>query len=118
MRESQEMGDTEVVGVDVVEQVRGLVGDLTDDEAALMRAMTSPEPADGASIEHLFDLVDLLSTIRHDEVMAEYVFAIAPSWDGTVEALLVAGRITTAFSRYELERRVPELVGAGPSDPR
>ena len=42
-------------------------------------------------MEHLFDLVDLLSTIRDDEAMAEYVFAIAPRWDGTVEDP-VAGR--------------------------
>ena len=53
--------------------------------------------------EHLFDLVDLLATIRDDEAMAEYVYAIAPGWDGTIETLLLGGRVTTAFTRFELE---------------
>lgn len=105
MGETRLMSDTDVVG-----QVRGLVGDLTEDEAALVRAVTPPELTGAPGVEHLLDLVDLLSTIRHDEAMAEYVFAIAPGWDGTVEALLLAGRVTTAFSRYELERRVPQVA--------
>jgi hypothetical protein len=32
------------------------------------------------------------------------VYAIAPHWDGSIEALLVGARVTTAFARYELER--------------
>jgi hypothetical protein len=35
--------------------------------------------------------------------MAEYVYAIAPGWDGTIETLLLGGRVTTAFARIELE---------------
>ena len=35
--------------------------------------------------------------------MAEYVYAIAPGWDGTIETLLLGGRVTTAFTRFELE---------------
>ena len=68
--------------------------------------------------EHLFDLVDLLTTIRFDEAMAEYVYAIAPGWDGTIETLLLGGRVTTAFTRFELENcgagRTPS-VRAGPA---
>jgi hypothetical protein len=105
------MGERQAIGdAGVVEQVRSLVGELTDDEAALVRTVTPPEVADDPSIGHLFDLVDLLSTIRYDEAMAEYVFAIAPRWDGTIEALLLAGRVTTACSRYELGRRVSEVA--------
>ena len=96
--------------VDLVEQVSRLVGALSDDEAALVRTVTPPAEVGAPSMEHLFDLVDLLSTIRGDEALAEYVFAIAPRWDGTVEALVLAGRVTTACSRYELERRVVEIV--------
>ena len=62
-------------------------------------------------IEHLFDLVDLLATIRDDEAMADYVYAIAPEWDGSIETLLLGGRVTTALTRYELEHRVPAGVG-------
>ena len=60
---------------------------------------------EAAEVEHLFDLVDLLATIRSDEAMAEYVYAIAPGWDGTIETLLLGGRVTTAFTRFELESR-------------
>ena len=44
-----------------------------------------------------------MTTVRDDEAMAEYVYAIAPGWDGTIETLLLGGRVTTAFSRYALE---------------
>lgn len=105
------MSETQVINdADVVEQVRGLVGGLSDDEAALVHTVTPHDAAGAPSMEHLLDLVDLLSTIRDDEAMAEYVFAIAPGWDSTVEALLLAGRVTTACSRYELECRVPEIA--------
>ena len=63
-------------------------------------------------VEHLFDLVDLLATIRSDEAMAEYVYAIAPGWDGSIETLLLGGRVTTAFNRCTLEHRAPEPVVA------
>ena len=59
--------------------------------------------------EHLKDLVDLLTTVRDDEAMAEYVYAIAPAWDGTIETLLLGGRVTTAFSRFTLESSGAEL---------
>jgi hypothetical protein len=95
---------------DVVQQVRGLFGALSDDEVALVRAVTPPEVAAEPGMEHLFEVMDLLSTIRKDEAMAEYVFAVAPRWDGTIAALLLAGWVTTACSRYELGRRVPELA--------
>jgi hypothetical protein len=54
-------------------------------------------------VEHRLDLVNLLTTIREDEAMAEYVYAIAPRWDGTIESLILGGRVTTAFARSELE---------------
>ncbi len=98
----------------VVREIRTLVGPLTDDEAALVRTLTPAdiaERAQKAKVEHLADLVDLFATIRSDEAMADYVYAIAPTWDGTTETLLLAGRVTTAFARYELERRAPACVG-------
>jgi hypothetical protein len=105
MSELPAHGDT-----DVVEQVHGLVGRLSGDEVALVHSVTPPGQVADPSMEHLFELVDLLSTIRRDEAVAEYVFAIAPRWDGTIEGLLVAARVTTACSRHELGRRVPELA--------
>jgi hypothetical protein len=94
----------------VVRDIRRLVGELTDDEAALVRTLTPPELPQSAMVGHLFDLVDLLATIRYDEAMAEYVYAIAPEWDGSIETLLLASRVTTAFARYELQQRMPALV--------
>jgi hypothetical protein len=87
----------------VVDFVRELVGTLTEDEAALVRTLTPADLEGTASAEHLSDVVDLLATVRDDEAMAEYVYAIAPGWDGTIETLLLGGRVTTAFSRLELE---------------
>ncbi|MGO8826654.1 MAG: hypothetical protein ACLQU9_15655 [Acidimicrobiales bacterium] len=95
----------------VVGEIRGLVGELTEDETALVRTLTPVDLADTAKVEHVFDLVDLLTTIRSDEGLADYVYAIAPGWDGSIEMLLLGGRVTTAFARYELEHRVPERVG-------
>jgi hypothetical protein len=98
------MGDTYTMDdVSVVRDIRALVGELTEDEAALVRALTPADLAEAAEVEHLFDIVDVLATIRYDEAMAEYVYAIAPGWDGTIETLLLGGRVTTAFTRYELE---------------
>jgi hypothetical protein len=87
----------------VIESVEERVGKLTDDEAALVRTLSPADLADTDGSEHLKDLVALVATVRHEEAMAEYVYAIAPGWDSTIESLLVAGRVTTAFSRFELE---------------
>jgi hypothetical protein len=32
------------------------------------------------------------------------VYAIAPEWDGSIEMLVLAGRLSTAVERYELTR--------------
>ena len=90
----------------VVHEMRGLAGELTEDEAALVRTLTPPDLPATAMVGQLFDLVDVLTTIRGDEAMADYVYAIAPGWDGTIETLLLAGKVTTACLRHELERRV------------
>jgi hypothetical protein len=98
----------------VVREIQTLVGALTDDETALVRTLTPAdieESAETAQVQHLADLIDLFATIRSDETMADYVYAIAPMWDGTIEALLVAGRVTTVFNRCEIERRTPAYAG-------
>jgi hypothetical protein len=95
----------------VVREMRGLVGELTQDEAALVRTLTPAELAGPAMAGHLFELVDVLATIRDEEAMAEYVYAIAPEWDGTIESLLLAAQVTTACARFEIERCVPAGVG-------
>ncbi len=102
------MGNTDSLDeAPLVREIQGLVGELTEDETALVRTLAPSELSRTAAVEHLFDLVDLLATIRSDEAVAEYVYAIAPSWDGTIETLLLAARVTTAFTRYELERGEP-----------
>ena len=93
----------------VVRDVREQVGGMTDDEVALVRTLTPADLAETARVEHLKDLVDLVTTMRDDEAIAEYVYAIAPGWDGTIETLLLGGRVTTAFSRFELESCGAEL---------
>jgi hypothetical protein len=106
------MGDTcTLEDTPVVGEVRGLIGELTDDEVALVRTLTPEEFTEMEMVGHLFDLVDLLATIRYDESLAEYVYAIAPCWDGSIEMLLLGGRVSTACARYQVERRVPQLVG-------
>jgi hypothetical protein len=94
----------------VIRDIAERVGRLTDDEVALVRTLTPADLAETARAEHLKDLVDLLTTVRDDEAMAEYVYAIAPGWDGTIETLLLGGRVTTAFSRFELESCGAELA--------
>jgi len=94
----------------VVREIAGRVGQLTDDEAALVRTLTPADQFEAAKVEHLLDLVAMLTTIRSDEAMAEYVYAIAPRWDGTIETLLLGGRVTTAFTRLELENCGAERV--------
>ena len=96
----------------VIRDIAERVGRLTDDEVALVRTLTPADLAETARAEHLKDLVDLLTTVRDDEAMAEYVYAIAPAWDGTIETLLLGGRVTTAFSRFELESCGAELSAA------
>jgi len=105
------MGDIDTLdGARVVHDTQALIGQLTDDEVALVRTLTPGELTGQARVEHLFDLVDLVTTIRSDEALADYVYAIAPDWDGSVDLLLLGGRVTTAFVRYELEH-VPARVG-------
>ena len=87
-------------------RVRELVGPLTDDEAALVRTLTPADLHARRPVEHLFDLVDLLRTMRGDEAMADYVYAIAP--DGTApSSRCCSGRVTTAFAKLELEQLRP-----------
>ena len=102
----------------IIERIEGRVGRLTDDEVALVRTLTPADLAGAAVVEHLKDLFDLLQAVRDEEAMAEYIYAIAPSWDGTVESLLVGGRVTTAFSRFELERCGMAAAAAVTAAPR
>ena len=88
----------------VVRAMRSRVGEVSEDEAALVRTLTPARLGGLAETAHLLDLVDMLSTIRADEAMRDYVFAIAPTWDGTIETLLLGGRVTTALTRFELSR--------------
>jgi hypothetical protein len=88
----------------VVREVARLAGPLTGDEAALVRTLTPAGLSTRDAGAHHVELVALLSAIRADEALSDYVYAIAPDWDGSIEALLVGGRVTTAFARYELER--------------
>jgi hypothetical protein len=87
----------------IVREITARVGPLTDDEAALVRTLSPADQPETAKVEHRLDLVNLVTTIREDEAMAEYVYAIAPGWDGTIETLILGGRVTTAFARSELE---------------
>ena len=96
-------------GAAVIRDIAERVGSLTDDEVALVRTLTPADLAETARAEHLKDLVVLLTTVRDDEAMAEYVYAIAPAWDGSIETLLLGGRVTTAFSRFTLESSGAEL---------
>ncbi len=105
------MGDRYTLEEALVRDIKGLIGGVTDDEAALVRTLTPPDMTRPAMVEHLLDLVDVLTTIRSDEAMAEYVYAIAPHWDGGTEMLLLGARVTTAFHRCTLEQVAPERVG-------
>ena len=86
----------------IVREIRGLIGPLSQDEAALVRALTPADLSWSDTIQHLFDLADLLATVRADEAMADYIYAIAPEWDGTIDLLVLAGRLSTAVARYDL----------------
>src|ERR1700722_12573686 len=61
----------------IIERMQGRVGRLTDDEVALVRTLTPADLAGTQAAEHLKDLFDLLTTVRNEEAMAEYVYAIA-----------------------------------------
>jgi hypothetical protein len=88
----------------IVREISGLIGPLSNDESALVRALTPANLSWGETIQHLFALVDLLATIRSDEAMADYVYAFAPEWDDSIESLVLGGRLSTAVARYELMR--------------
>jgi hypothetical protein len=90
----------------IVREVREMAGGLTEDEAALVRMLTPGDLHVLALAEHKLDLVELLETIRSDEAMADYVFAIAPDWDGTIESLLLGAKVTTILTNHQLEQRV------------
>ena len=112
------MGEANTMdGHRVVHEMQGLIGELTDDEAALVRTLTPGRLTAPETIEHLFDLVDLITTVRYDEALADYVYAIAPEWDDSVGLLLLGGRVTTALARYELERHVPARSAEQPARP-
>lgn len=87
----------------IMAEIAARIGSLTEDESALVRTLSPADQPETAKVEHLLDLVDLLGAVREDGAVAEYVYAIAPGWDGTIETLLLGGRVTTAFARIELE---------------
>ena len=90
----------------IVREVRGLIGELTEDEAALVRTLTPAELSGMQLTRHLFELVNLLSTIRYDDAMAEYVYAIAPEWDGDIDTLLLGAQVTTMLFECQVARSV------------
>ena len=101
------MGLGEIHAIDeapIVREMQGLIGPLTDDEAALVRALTPADLSWSEMVQHMFELVDLLATVRRDEEMADYVYAIAPQWDDSIELLVLAGAISTAVEHHELAR--------------
>jgi hypothetical protein len=88
----------------VVREVAGQAGGLTEDEAALVRMLTPARLSGTDMAAHQAELVAVLAAMRSDEALADYVYAIAPEWDGSIEALVVGGRLTTLYARYELAR--------------
>jgi hypothetical protein len=86
----------------VVRETGRLAGGLSEDEAALVRALTPARLGPQEMSAHQAELLALLVAIRADEPLADYVYAIAPDWDGSIEALLVGGRVTNAFARHAL----------------
>jgi hypothetical protein len=90
----------------IVREVREMAGGLSEDEAALVRMLTPSDLHVLALAEHKLDLVELLETIRSDEAMADYVYAIAPNWDGTIESLLLGAKVTTILTNHQLETLV------------
>ena len=88
----------------IVREMQGLIGPLSNDEAALVRALTPADLSCTEMVQHMFNLVDLLATVRRDEAMADYGYAIAPEWDDSIELLVLAGRVSTAVERHEVAR--------------
>ena len=86
----------------IVREMQGLIGPLTNDEAALVRALTPADLSRTEMVQHMFLLADLMATVRSDEEMADYVYAIAPEWDDSIELLVLAGRLSSAVERHEL----------------
>jgi hypothetical protein len=101
------MGVGEIHTIDeapIVREMQGLIGPLTSDEAALVRALTPADLSCGEMVQHLFQLADLVATVRRDDAIGDYVYAIAPEWDDSIELLVLAGAISTAVERHELAR--------------
>jgi hypothetical protein len=88
----------------IVREMQGLIGPLTGDEGALVRALTPADLSCTAMVQHMFQLADLVATVRRDEELADYIYAIAPEWDYSIELLVLAGAISTAVERHELAR--------------
>jgi len=88
----------------VVREVGRLAGGLTEDEAALVRTLTPARLCAQDMAAHQAELVAVLAVIRADESLADYVYAIAPEWDGSIELLVLAGRVSSAVERHELAR--------------
>jgi hypothetical protein len=91
----------------IVREVQALVGELNEDEAALVRTLTPSELARNLTVEHLIDLVDLVARVRTDQSLADYIYAMAPNWDGTIETLVLGARVTTMLINLQLEQGVP-----------
>ncbi len=94
----------------IVREIRDQVGGLSQDEAALVRMLTPRGLVPPAQAEHTLEMVDLIETIRADEATADYVFAIAPDWDGTIETLLLGAKVTTLFANQQID--FPPLLPA------
>jgi hypothetical protein len=88
----------------IVREMQGLIGPLTGDEAALVRALTPSDLSGGEVVQHLFQLADLVAAVRRDDAMADYVYAFAPEWDDSIELLVLAAAISTAVERHDLAR--------------
>ena len=88
----------------IVREMQGLIGPLSNDEAALVRALTPADLSCTEMVQHMFHLVDLMATVRRDEVMADYVYAFAPQWDDSIELLVLAAQLNAALERHELAR--------------
>jgi hypothetical protein len=88
----------------VVRAARRRVGELTQDEAALVRTLTPARLKVETEPAHLVEVTDLIVTIRADEVLRDYVYAFAPTWYSTIDSLVLGGRVSAALTRLELSR--------------
>jgi hypothetical protein len=86
-----------------VREVARMVGGLSADEGALVRMLTPARLSASDIVVHRARVVRLLETIRADEALSDYVYAIAPSWDGCIDGLLLSGLVSTAAARHELD---------------